>query len=236
MIKLVCFVHRHPDLSPEVFERHWAERHGPLIAGLPSLRERVVRYEQNHRLPSDRARDEGFDGATIMWFESMADYDAFAMDPLYASEVAPDEARFMDRSRTTFFFTEDAETKIGDEASRAEAGVKLLALLKRRADRSAAEFHAHWSGPHADLFVETPSLRDTILAYDQSHRRPEDYARDPDTPWDGLAEQWYASLDDFARGAAGPAFDEVVVPDEERFMDRAATRFILCSSPKTVFG
>ena len=248
MLKLVCFIHRRPELDRESFHRHWRENHGPLIEGLPALRQLVARYEQNHRLEDDYARDEGgdersssrlspgeFDGATIMWFESMADYQAFAEHPLYAEKIAPDEARFMDRSRTLYFFTNEAEPKIGGAAEKAQAKVKLLALLRRKPGLAIPDFHAHWSGPHGDLFRNESKLRSQILAYDQNHRPETDYARDPSTDWDGMAEQWYASLEAFHAGAGGGPFEEIVVPDEERFMDRGATRFILCEPPHVVF-
>ncbi|HPG27124.1 MAG: EthD domain-containing protein [Spirochaetaceae bacterium] len=234
MIKLVCFVVRRPDLSREAFHRHWREVHGPLIAGLPTMRRHLVRYEQNHRLDEDYARGGEYDGSTIMWFESMAEYDAFAAEPDYAGKIAPDEAGFMDRSRTMFFFTEAEDVKWGGVEEHARARVKLLALLRRRRDLMPDAFHAHWSGPHAAIFERTPALHDTILAYQQNHRFAADYERDPGTRWDGLAEQWYASLEAFASGAGGPPFEALVVPDEERFMDRAATTFLLCAPPDVI--
>jgi hypothetical protein len=51
-----------------------------------------------------------------------------------------------------------------------------------------------------------------------------------------MAEQWYASLDAFYAGAGGAPFSEIIAPDEEKFMDRPATRFILCSPPRVVLG
>ena len=241
MIKLVCFVHRRPDLGRADFHHHWREAHGPLIAGIPELARHVLRYEQSHRLEIDYARDadlphDEFDGSTLMSFASMDAYEAFANEPLYAEAIAPDEARFMDRARTLYFFTNEALPKIGGPAEQARGAIKLMALLKRRPGLSIGDFQAHWSGPHADLFRDTPALRDRILAYRQSHRPAEDHARDPATEWDGLAEQWYRTLEDFRAGAAGPAFEEIVVPDEERFIDRAATRFILCEPADVIIG
>ena len=242
MLKLVCFLHRRSDLDRESFHRHWREKHGPLIAGIPKLAQHVARYEQNPRLESDYARDDNdgssfseFDGATIMWFESLSAYQAYAGHPLYTDQIAPDEEDFLDRARTTWFMSHDAERKIGSQEDEVRAGVKLLALLKRRPDLDAAGFHTYWSGPHGDLFRETPELRETILAYQQNHRTAEDYARgdtrdntrDKAIPWDGMAEQWYGSLEDFYAGAGGRPFTEIVAPDEEKFIDRKATRYIL---------
>ena len=88
----------------------------------------------------------------------------------------------------------------------------------------------------AALFRESPALSESILAYQQNHRTNEDYERDAALPWDGMAEQWYASLDAFYAGAGGAPFSEIIAPDEEKFMDRLATRFILCSPPRVVLG
>lgn len=240
MIELICFLHRRPDLDPEAFDRHWRERHGPLIASLPSLRRVTERYEQNPRLAADRDRDdepgEGYDGATIMRFASEAAYAAYAADPVYAAEVAKDEERFLDRARSDYFLAESRPFRFGGEPERRRARVKLLALLKRRPDVSAQAFRDHWLGPHADLFADSPALRDRALAYRQSPRLPGEANRDATGDWDGLAEQWYASLEDFLAGPGGAPFQEIVVPDEERFLDRAATRFILCGPERIVIA
>ncbi len=248
MIKLVCFIRKRTDLSVPAFQRHWRQNHGPLIKSLPKLRRHLIRYEQNHRLDSDYARDtagaasalpsaaSGYEGSTIMWFESMKDYHAFAEEPDYADHIAPDEAKFMDRAQTLYFFTEEEDIKFGDAGTQSQASVKLLALLRRRADLSPEQFHTHWSGPHARLFSENDSLREHILAYQQNHRFAEDYTRDPGTYWDGLAEQWYASMEAFYAGAGGAPFNELVVPDEECFIDRPATQFILSRPAEIIVG
>mgnify|MGYP001069243619 CR=1 FL=1 len=46
MIKLVCFLKRKEGLTHEEFVDHWKNRHGPLIAGTPSIARHVARYEQ----------------------------------------------------------------------------------------------------------------------------------------------------------------------------------------------
>ena len=88
-------------------------------------------------------------------------FTAFAAEPDYAGKIAPDEAGFMDRSRTMFFFTEAEDVKWGGVEEHARARVKLLALLRRRRDLMPDAFHAHWSGPHAAIFERTPALEVT---------------------------------------------------------------------------
>ena len=239
MIKLVCFFRRKPGLSVPEFHAHWRDSHGPLIAGTPELARHLVRYEQNHRLPSDYERDaagSGFDGATVQWLESMESFYGFVREPKYAELIAPDEATFLDRESITLLFTEDDDVKI--EGSHGDAEVKLLALLKRKQGITAAEFHSHWEGPHASIFADTPEIARHILAYHQSHRLEKDYERDAQGPqgFEGLAEQWYTGLDQFHQMVGEPLYGKNVPADEERFIDRQAITFLISQPPDVIIG
>ena len=224
-------------MSLDDFRRHWRDSHGPLIANTPELAQHLVRYEQNHRLDEDRARDAadapGFDGATIQWLESMDRFLAFVREPKYAELIAPDEKRFLDRGSLVVFFTEEEERVIPGDRSR--AALKLLCLLRRRDGLSPPDFHAHWRGPHADLFRNTPEIRRHVLAYHQNHRVDPDAKRDREG-WDGLAEQWYETREAFAAMTAEPRYRESVPADEERFVDRAALTWFLSEPPVTILG
>ncbi len=237
MIKLVCFLRRKPGLSIDDFHHHWLEEHGPLIAGTPELARHIVRYEQNHRLPEDRERDAadapGFDGVTIQWLESMDRFRDFVRDPLYAERIAPDEQRFLDRSSLVVFFTEPEQVVI--EEDRARAGVKLLALLRRREGTTPADFGGHWGSAHASLFRDTPEIRRHIVAYHQNPRIDPDDDRDR-TGWDGLAEQWYESLESFRAMTREPRYLATVPADEERFVDRSEIPWILSAPPECIIG
>lgn len=237
MIKLVCFLRRAPGMDREAFHRHWLESHGPLIAEEPSLARHLLRYEQNHRLPQDYARDPadapGFDGVTVQWLASPGAFFDFVREPKYRETIAPDEARFLDRGSLQVFFTGAEEVKI--DGDRDAARLKLLCLLRRRAGDSRASFQAHWRGPHATLFSDAPELRGHVLAYHQSHTLEDEAAPLPGR-WDGLAEQWYASRDEFEAMLAEPAYRERVPADEQRFVDRGATTFLLCGRPELVIA
>ena len=237
MIKLVCFLRRKPGMSVEAFHEHWRERHGPLIAGTPGLAKYLVRYEQNHRLAADRARDDadapGFDGATVQWLESKEAFLDFVRAPEYPELIAPDEARFLDRSSLVVFFTEEAEPKIDGDPS--GAACKLLALLRRRPGDDAEHFHRHWRDPHAGLFRDTPEIARHILAYHQNHTLPDEDAPLPGA-WDGLAEVWFEGVDAFEAMVREPRYLEQVPADEEHFVDRSAIQYILAGPPEVIIG
>ncbi len=226
MIKLCCFVKRKPGMDRDAFHRHWLESHGPLIRDTPELADPILRYEQNHRLDADYDRDpEGYDGVTMQWFASMADFGAFVSSDAYRDVLSHDEASFLDRSDLMLIFADPANRVIVDDAARAQAGVKLLCMLTRQPQVPAETFHAHWRSPHGELFRDTPELARHIAAYEQHPRSPGDYAREGGA--DGLAEQWYADLDAFTAFVSEPAQAELIRPDEDRFIDRSAIRFVL---------
>lgn len=240
MIKLVCFFRRKPGLSREEFHRHWLENHGPLIAENPSLAQHLVRYEQNHRLEADYdRRDPGnFDGATVQWMESMKSFQAFVAEPDYARLIAPDEARFIDRSSLTLIFTRREQIKKDGGAAAAQAPAKLLGLLKRRSDLTPEAFHAHWAEQHAPLVLGASEFERHMLAYHQNPRHPNDYARDLDGArgYDGLAEVWFDTVDAFAAMSNTSAYRDVIAPDEELFIDRREMTFVLAGRPDLIVG
>ncbi len=239
MIKLVCFLHRKPGMSVEEFHDHWLNSHGPLIANEPTLAKHLVRYEQNHRLEADYRRKDprDFDGATVQWLESMESFNAFVREPAYAELIAPDEASFLDRGGLELLFTGDDDVKIDGGDARGNAGMKLLCLVKRKPGLSAQEFHEHWGERHGPLVAGIPEIAKHMIAYHQSHRTEKDYKRDPEGKgYDGLAEQWYASAAAAGEMVREPAYAAQITPDEDRFLDRDALSFVLCSPPDVIIG
>ncbi len=226
MIKLCCFVKRKPGMDRDAFHSHWLESHGPLIRDTPELADPLLRYEQNHRLDADYERDpDGFDGVTMQWFASFEDFTAFVASDAYRDVLSHDEASFLDRANLALIFAGPANRVIVDPAARAAAGTKLLCLLTRQPKLSAEAFHAHWRSPHGELFRDTETLARHIAAYEQHPRSAHDYGRAGGG--DGLAEQWYRDLDAFAAFVREPAQAELIRPDEDRFIDRAAIRYVL---------
>lgn len=107
MVVLTCLVRRKPGMSPEEFHRHWREHHGPLVARTRSG-SHVLRYEQHHRALSDYGPEDdgGYDGVTVQWFASRAEYEAHVAEPDFA-EVWADVERFLDVDRLTYVLTDE---------------------------------------------------------------------------------------------------------------------------------
>jgi uncharacterized protein (TIGR02118 family) len=108
MVKLFAVLRRRQGMSTEEFVEHWRGRHGPLIAGEPTLARHIVRYEQHvrHR-PDALSGNEGIDGVAVQWFESIDRFVDFMSEPAYAELIAPDEQRFLDMASVEFIITEE---------------------------------------------------------------------------------------------------------------------------------
>lgn len=100
MVKVIWLLKRRADLSAADFHRYWRETHGPLFCDTPVTRRYVVRYEQNHATPENEPmNDEEFDGASVMWFNSIDDYRALFSHPEF-EVVLNDGANFLDFTAT----------------------------------------------------------------------------------------------------------------------------------------
>lgn len=119
MVKMFALLRRRQGMTTEEFIEHWRDRHGPLIAGEPSLARHIVRYEQHvrHR-PDLLSGTEDCDGVAVQWFHSIDDFVAFMSEPAYAELVAPDERRFLDMDRVEFIVTDEPNVVIDGDVAR----------------------------------------------------------------------------------------------------------------------
>src|SRR5215211_9531938 len=112
--------------------------------------------------------------------------------------------------------------------------IKLICVVKRNASLSVEEFHDHWRSRHARLISETPGVADRIVRYEQNHRTVDDYARGGD--FDGVAIQWFDSMDDFVAMVSHPEYQARVAPDEAALLDREGLVWILTDAEEVVIA
>jgi uncharacterized protein (TIGR02118 family) len=107
VVLLTCLVRRKPGMAPAEFHEYWRSRHGPFVASTASG-SHVVRYEQHHRALEDYPEEDdgGFDGVTLQWFRSRADYEAHVAAPDFA-EVWRDIEQFLDVDRLVYVLTDE---------------------------------------------------------------------------------------------------------------------------------
>ena len=108
MIKLVVAVKRNPAMSQAQFHDYWRNEHARRVRSIPACAKYIRRYVQAHTLDCEYSKGEpSYDGAAELWFDSVADKDAFYADRDYIAVVAPDERVFADMEQTRFFLTRE---------------------------------------------------------------------------------------------------------------------------------
>jgi len=88
MAKGIGFLKRKPGMTPEDFQKHWREVHGPIGAAVPGMR----RYEQSHtRLVAyAQGREPKWDGISILWFDDSKALRAAMKSPEFDRAKADD--------------------------------------------------------------------------------------------------------------------------------------------------
>ncbi|MEI2697144.1 MAG: EthD domain-containing protein [Microthrixaceae bacterium] len=104
--------------------------------------------------------------------------------------------------------------------------VKLFALLHRREGMTHEEFVAHWRQEHGPLIASEPTLARHLHRYEQHVRHRPD-ALSGAEGCDGVAVQWFESIEDFAAFISEPAYAATVAPDERRFLDMERIEFVI---------
>ncbi|UDY37825.1 EthD domain-containing protein [Dermatobacter hominis] len=113
--------------------------------------------------------------------------------------------------------------------------VKMFALLRRREGMSTEEFRAHWRDVHGPLIRDTPELARHIVRYEQHPRHRPD-ALSGTAGVDGVAVQWFRSIDDFLAFISEPGYQELIAPDERRFLDTDSIEFLITEEPNVVIA
>ncbi len=240
--KVFQFVKRRPGISPAEFRDRWDERHAQFLAEHPELRDRMRRVEHHHRLAGDDDReraevevaDAGFDGVAVVWFDSLADLRDVGEDPAFAELAAADlssgPSGYRDPTVATVV-TRRPDVIVGPAGGSPDAGMSLICILRHHPSLGLDEFHDHWLHHHGPLFQNIPELHDPLLGYEQNHGLPLEGAE-----FDGVTQQWFASLDAWVESVGVAAHRDVVDPDIRTFLDFDAIYFVNAGPPTVLCG
>lgn len=113
--------------------------------------------------------------------------------------------------------------------------VKLFAFIRRRPGLGIEEFRDHWRDVHGPLIRDTPELARHVVRYEQ-HPRHRDDALSGTDGIDGVAVQWFDSIDGFVSFISEPAYRDLIAPDERRFLDVDAIEFLVTDEPDVVIA
>jgi EthD domain len=238
MIKVLAFIRRLPGMTPEEFQAYWRDVHAPRFAESAALAPYLRRYELNHRLERDYARERHpgevagvqWDGVAVQWFDSLDAFREFSAHPAREEVTAIDQPRFR-ALETASVITHEPAVIVDKPGGRARAGLKLICILRRNKALELPEFHEHWLRNHGGLFQNIESLNAPLLAYDQNHGLDL-----PGAEFDGVTEQWFTSMDDWISSLDAPEHTTVVEPDVAYMLDPPSIQFILAGPPTVVIG
>jgi uncharacterized protein (TIGR02118 family) len=225
MIKLIVFVSRRADLSPQAFQAYWRERHGPLVRGAEVTGRLLRGYVQGLTALEAYQGDQppAFDGTAELYFDSQAEADAFFADPEYLERIHPDESNFADLSRCAFVATSGPEIVCGPEPANAQ-GVKLVIGVKRHPDLAVAAWRDHMRGRHAALVCDHSTSAHYLSGYIQCFTA--DHAYDAGEPAvDATSELYFPDLASMQAFLDDPAYQAEVFPDGADNADMSRTVF-----------
>jgi EthD domain len=115
--------------------------------------------------------------------------------------------------------------------------IRLTAMLRRNPALTAEEFQDQWRDVHAAKIVSAPGARARLLRYEQHPRLATRADRWTGTEgFDGIAVQWYRSLDDFTAMTNDSGYQETVAADERRLLDLAGGVYLLTDEPRIIIG
>ena len=109
MIHLICFVKAKQGMSREDFRDHWANVHGPLVAGIAEEGGDFEYYAQYPRTDEDYDRPGApdFDGVAVQSFAGMDAFNRFLTAPAVAERLGPDGPKFMDQEKSVWIMTDE---------------------------------------------------------------------------------------------------------------------------------
>lgn len=184
-------IQKKADWPIEDFRTYWRERHGPLAAKAPNLRE----YWQNHvteRLQRGIEFVRGpwdFDGFSQLWFDDAQQADHAFKDSAMAGALITDEQHFLGELHIVTV-TQSVVVPVPEGAPR-KALLKRISTLKRRPDISEQDFRREWI-VHRDHVQKMPGVggyrQNVVISRERVKGQPCGYE---ELPIDGIVELWF---------------------------------------------
>jgi uncharacterized protein (TIGR02118 family) len=192
--------------TTDAFRAYWRDKHGPLAARVPYLRE----YWQNRvtdrvQRGIDFARGPWeFDGFSQLYFDDARQAHHAFKNSEIAAELIADERHFLGE---LLIVTAEQSVVVPVPASpKREALLKRISTLKRRSGLSEDDFRREWI-VHRDLVRQMPGVagyrQNVVIARERTKGQPCGY---DDLPIDGIVELWFedaATLEAAFASAAG---------------------------------
>ncbi|PVH98309.1 hypothetical protein DM02DRAFT_729955 [Periconia macrospinosa] len=123
-------------------------------------------------------------------------------------------------------------------ANAVATAVKTAVLVQRINNISFADFDNYWRHEHPKAILQVPTFVEKALNYTQWHTYKNasgqydlgEYASNMPfklAKWDGIVEIYTNTVEDAFALFADPVYGEVVVPDEDKFLNRSTVEIVI---------
>ncbi|MFE5923977.1 EthD domain-containing protein [Streptomyces sp. NPDC056468] len=112
--------------------------------------------------------------------------------------------------------------------------IKVSIYLVRRPGMSPGEFVDHWKNQHGPLVLSLPEFTSRVRRYTQQLVLRDLPAEVPVLPYDGVAELWVDKPEDIFELLQSPVYEQKMIPDEEKFLDRSKTVMLLTTEHNVI--
>jgi uncharacterized protein (TIGR02118 family) len=109
------------------------------------------------------------------------------------------------------------------------AMMKMMFGAKRRPGMSREDFGRYWTTVHAEKAKRVPGIVRYVI-----NLAPDLAGTEPDLPYDGIAEVWFANEEDMRASARSP--EVAAVLDDEKNLFDLATRFTVVVKEHVMIG
>ncbi len=173
-----------------------------------------------------------YDGMLELWFAGPGRLDATASNPVWRGRLDEVLGRLTVPERAIVLGAQEVL-----QLDRGRGEVKLIGLA-RRAERFAThyEWATYWRDVHSPLAHSIPDVTRHYVRYVHNYVVGAAYGTGGATPpFDGVAEEWFASLEELAACLAEPEYVEKVRPDDAVFVDLDRSHTLI-TSERVVFS
>ncbi len=172
-----------------------------------------------------------YDGMLEFWFAGPGRLDATASDPVWRGRLDEVLGRHTITERTILLATQEVL-----QLDRGAGAVKVVGLA-HRSERFAThdEWVSYWRDVHSPLAHAIPEVTRHYVRYVHNYVLSAAYGTGGESPpFDGIGEEWFASVEDYAACLAEPEYVARIAPDDAVFLDLPNSH-LLITTERVVF-
>lgn len=218
--KLVYLARRAKTVVREDWPRTW-KSHAIFASQFPVLEAKIdwMRYCNRIDAPQLPGLSTAHDGVSVAASDDLGGLNGEGFSAEDRALIDQDELRVFDMLTPNFTWYCREQPVLAGEIGE----VCLFSFLKRKPELSRDAFEARWCGLGADVARKAIRALGNVTRY--VHNRPMGEVL-PLFPFDGIAECWFASIEDAVRAFQGSEFDPLR-SDLAEFCDLAGSEMML---------